>query len=81
MKTEKELAEKVGLIQHLQEEKNILLEMRSIESNHANPEIENLKAQMAEIDKKLAIERTKVGQKEKEVETLKKKMEEDRDSL
>jgi molecular chaperone GrpE (heat shock protein) len=55
--------------------------MRSIESNHTNPEIENLKNQITDIDKKLAIERTKVLQKEKEVDTLKKKMEEDRDSL
>jgi len=32
-------------------------------------------------DKKISIERTKVAQKEKEIENLKKKMEEDRDSL
>ena len=36
---------------------------------------------MIEAEKKVAIERTKLQQKEKEIETLKKKMEEDRDSL
>lgn len=55
--------------------------MRNIDANSTNPEVENLKNQLAEGEKKLAVERTKVQQKEKEIETLKKKLEEDRDSL
>lgn len=37
MRIEKDLAEKTLLVQNLREEKNVLLEMRNIESNSTNP--------------------------------------------
>ena len=59
----------------------MLLEMRNNSDNSINPEIELLKHKVEDSEKKLGIERTKMHQKEKELEHLKKKMEEDRDSL
>jgi hypothetical protein len=55
--------EKSQLATNLNEEKKLLLEMRNIESNSTNPEVESLKGQLAEGEKKLAVERTKVQQK------------------
>lgn len=49
--------------------------MRSNESNATNPEVQLLKNQLQDAEKKLAIQRTKLQQKQKEIETLKKKME------
>ena len=48
MKLEKDVNEKNNLITNLREEKNILLEMRNVESSPSNPEMENLKNQILE---------------------------------
>jgi hypothetical protein len=37
--------------------------MRNVENTSTNPEVENLKNQLSESEKKLAVERTKVQQK------------------
>ena len=55
--------------------------MRNNDSNAQIPEVEALKGKMVEFEKRLTLEKTKVEQKEKEIESLKKKMEEDRESL
>ena len=69
------------MVNNLREEKVVLLEMRNNDSNAQIPEVEALKGKMVEFEKRLTLEKTKVEQKEKEIESLKKKMEEDRESL
>jgi hypothetical protein len=44
--------------------------------NSTNPELEGMKAQTAEFEKRLALEKTRYTQKEKEAESLRKKLEE-----
>lgn len=78
---EKELNEKNILINNLKEEKNVLLEMRNSNTTGQLPEVEALKFKLGEFEKRLNLERSKVETKEKEIENLKKKMEEDHQSL
>jgi hypothetical protein len=69
------------LLNNLREEKEVLLQMRNVDTTTKNPEVEALKSQLSEFDKRLTLEKTKNQQKEKEVENLRKKLEEDRESL
>ena len=55
--------------------------MRNNDSNSQIPEVEALRNQIAEFKKRLSLEETRIEQKEKEIEGLKKRMEEDRESL
>ena len=50
--------------------------MKNSQDTMKNPEVEGLKAQLAEFDKRLTLEKTKCSQKEKQIDGLKKKLEE-----
>lgn len=55
--------------------------MRNNDTNSQLPEVEALKSQISEFEKRLQFEKTKVEQKEKEIDNLRKKLEDDRQSL
>ena len=55
--------------------------MRNADSNAQIPQVQALKRKIAEMDKRLTLEKIKIEQKEKEIDGLRKKMEEDRESL
>lgn len=77
VRLEKELADKNSSIVNLNEEKQALLDMK----NSTHPEVEGLKQKMGEFEKRFEIEKSRMQQKDKELEGLRKKLEDERANI